>query len=64
MSELPYALHYYVPYVRPFRLWKWGPRYALLDGRYVDDGWKLDRYGRREITREQAERFLKEREDV
>jgi hypothetical protein len=55
MSDFPHAARYYVPYVRPFRLLKWGPRHDIVDGTYVDDGWYVDRYGKREITREQAE---------
>ena len=53
MTELPYAARYLVPYVRPFTLWKFGPRYNLF-GEYVDEGWYVDKYGQHEITRDQA----------
>lgn len=59
-TEIPYAAHYYVPTVRPFRLWKFGARYNLF-GEYVDDGWYVDRYGRREITRGEALRLTEAR---
>jgi hypothetical protein len=47
--------------VRPFRLWKFGPRQNLY-GEYVDEGWYVDRYGYREVTREEAERMIVSRD--
>jgi hypothetical protein len=31
--------------MRLFPIWRYGPIYSKLDGRYVRDGWYPDRYG-------------------
>ena len=49
MDELIGA-RYLVPYVRLFPIWRFGPIYSLLDGHYVRDGWKPDRYGQWEFS--------------
>jgi hypothetical protein len=46
---------YLVPYVRLFPIWRYGPIYSKLDGRYVRHGWRPDCYGTWEISREEAE---------
>lgn len=33
------------PYLRIFPIWKHGPIYDPIDGRYVRDGWYPERYG-------------------
>lgn len=40
---------YLVPYLRPFPIWKYGPIYDALDGRYLRDGWYPERFGQREV---------------
>jgi hypothetical protein len=39
-----------VPYLRLFPIWRYGPIYDRLDGRYLRDGWYPDRFGRREVS--------------
>jgi hypothetical protein len=40
------------PVLLPFPIWRFGPLYGRLDGRYIGDGWWPDRYGIREVKRD------------
>lgn len=37
------------PVLLPFPIWRYGPLYGRLDGRYIRDGWWPDPYGVREV---------------
>ena len=36
---------YRVPYLRPFPIWRYGPRYVELGSARTEDGWYPDRFG-------------------
>ena len=40
------------PVLRLFPIWRYGPLYSKLDGRYVRHGWKPDRFEIRTINKE------------
>ena len=42
---------YIYPVLRPFPVWRYGPRYSLLDGRYIGDGWYADKFAVREVEK-------------